>query len=181
MRIWLDPAKMASYGLEPSEVGAAINEQSREAAAGQLGENSGQSFQYVINYKGKLSEVQDYENIIIRSLGGGQFLRLKDVARIDLDAQSYGGIGENNGRRSISMGIFQTPGSNAQEIIREVKVKLEEAQKSMPAGIGYTINFDTNEFLEASIGKVITTLLEAFVLVFLVVFIFLQDLSLIHI
>lgn len=175
MRIWLDPAKMASYGLEPSEVGAAINEQSREAAAGQLGENSGQSFQYVINYKGKLSEVQDYENIIIRSLGGGQFLRLKDVARIDLDAQSYGGIGENNGRRSISMGIFQTPGSNAQEIIREVKVKLEEAQKSMPAGIGYTINFDTNEFLEASIGKVITTLLEAFVLVFLVVFIFLQD------
>ncbi len=175
MRIWLDPAKMASYGLEPSEVGTAINEQSREAAAGQFGENSGQSFQYVIRYKGKLSEVQDYENIIIRSLGGGQFLRLKDVAKIDLDAQSYNGIGENNGRRSISMGIFQTPGSNAQEIIKEVKIKLEEAQKSMPKGIGYTINFDSNDFLEASIGKVITTLLEAFILVFLVVFIFLQD------
>ncbi len=175
MRIWLDPAKMASYGLEPSEVSAAINEQSREAAAGQLGENSGQSFQYVIRYKGKLSEVQDYENIVLRSLGGGQFLRLKDVARIDLDAQSYGTIGENNGRRSISMGIFQTPGSNAQQIIKEVKAKLEETKKTLPKGIGYSINFDTNEFLEASISKVITTLLEAFLLVFIVVYLFLQD------
>lgn len=175
MRIWLDPAKMATYGLEPGEVGAAINEQSREAAAGQFGENSGSSFQYVIRYRGKFDEVTDYENIILKSLGGGQHLRLKDVARIDLDAQSYGSIGENSGNRSISMGIFQTPGSNAQEIIKNVKAFLEETQKTLPEGVGYTINFDTNEFLEASISKVIYTILEAFVLVFLVVFLFLQD------
>lgn len=175
MRVWLDPVKMASYGLEPSEVSAAINEQSREAAAGQFGENSGNSFQYVITYKGKLNEVDDYENIVLRSLGNGQYLRLKDVARIDLDAQSYSGSGENNGRRSISMGIFQTPGSNAQNIIKEVKAFLDKTEKTLPEGVGYTINFDTNEFLEASIGKVITTLIEAFILVFLVVFIFLQD------
>ena len=175
MRIWLDPAKMAAYGLEPSEVSNAINEQSREAAAGQLGENSGSSFQYVITYKGKYNEVEEFENIIVRALGNGDYLRLKDVAEIRLDALSYGGIGENNGRRSISMGIFQTPGSNAQEIIREIKIFLSETEKALPEGIGYSINFDTNDFLEASISKVITTLIEAFILVFLVVFIFLQD------
>ncbi|MBW8360290.1 MAG: efflux RND transporter permease subunit [Weeksellaceae bacterium] len=175
MRIWLDPSKMAAYGLEPSEVSAAINEQSREAAAGQLGENSGSSFQYVITYKGKHDEVSEYENIVVRALGNGDYLRLKDIADIKLDAQSYGGIGENNGRRSISMGIFQTPGSNAQDIIREIKTLLEETEKTLPEGIGYSINFDTNDFLEASISKVITTLIEAFILVFLVVFIFLED------
>ena len=175
MRIWLDPAKMAAYGLEPLEVSNAINEQSREAAAGQLGENSGSSFQYVITYKGKYNEVEEFENIIIRALGNGDYLRLKDVAEIRLDALSYGGIGENNGRRSVSMGIFQTPGSNAQEIIREIKTFLTETEKTLPEGIGYSINFDTNDFLEASISKVITTLIEAFILVFLVVFIFLQD------
>lgn len=175
MRIWLDPAKMAAYGLEPLEVSNAINEQSREAAAGQLGENSGSSFQYVITYQGKYNEVEEFENIIIRALGNGDYLRLKDVAEIRLDALSYGGIGENNGRRSVSMGIFQTPGSNAQEIIREIKTFLTETEKTLPEGIGYSINFDTNDFLEASISKVITTLIEAFILVFLVVFIFLQD------
>lgn len=175
MRIWIDPAKMAAYGLEPSEVSAAINEQSREAAAGQLGENSGSSFQYIITYKGKYNEVDEFENIIIKALGNGEYLRLKDVAEIKLDAQSYGGIGENNGRPSISMGIFQTPGSNAQQIIKEIKTLLEETEKTLPEGIGYSINFDTNDFLEASIEKVISTLLEAFVLVFIVVFIFLQD------
>ncbi len=175
MRIWLDPAKMAAYGLEPSEVSNAINEQSREAAAGALGENSGGSFQYIITYKGKYNEVEEFENIILRALGNGEYLRLKDVAEIKLDSQSYAGIGESNGNRSISMGIFQTPGSNAQEIITEIKKQLKETEKTLPEGIGYNINFDTNEFLEASISKVITTLLEAFVLVFLVVFIFLQD------
>lgn len=175
MRIWLDPQKMAMYGLQPAEVTAAINEQSREAAAGQLGQNSGSSFQYVIRYKGKYSEATDYENIILRSLGNGQYLRLKDVAKIQLDAQSYTTIGENNGRRSVSMGIFQTPGSNAQEIISNVKIFLDETAKTLPEGVGYTINFDTNEFLDASIGKVQSTLIEAFILVFIVVFLFLQD------
>ncbi|MDO5510161.1 MAG: efflux RND transporter permease subunit [Weeksellaceae bacterium] len=175
MRIWLDPVQMANYGLEPADVGAAINAQSQEAAAGQFGENVGASFQYVIRYRGKFNEVEEYENIILKGVGNNQFLRLKDVASISLDALSYTGIGENNGRRSISMGIFQTPGSNAQVIIQDVKKVLEEFEQTMPEGIGYTINFDTNDFLEASINNVITTLLEAFVLVFLVVFLFLQD------
>ncbi|WP_297985053.1 efflux RND transporter permease subunit [uncultured Chryseobacterium sp.] len=175
MRIWIDPAKMAAYGLEPADVSAAINEQSREAAAGQLGQNSGSAFEYVITYKGKFSEEQDYGDIILKSLGNGQFLKLKDVAEIKLDAQSYSAVGENNGRSSISMGIFQTPGSNAQDIINNIKVFLEENAKTMPKGIGYTINFDTNDFLEASIEKVVSTLIEAFILVFIVVFIFLQD------
>lgn len=175
MRIWIDPAKMAAYGLEPADVSAAINEQSREAAAGQLGQNSGSAFEYVITYKGKFSEEQDYGDIILKSLGNGQFLKLKDVAEIKLDAQSYSAVGENNGRSSISMGIFQTPGSNAQDIINNIKVFLEDNAKTMPKGIGYTINFDTNDFLEASIEKVVSTLIEAFILVFIVVFIFLQD------
>src|SRR5690606_11432285 len=175
MRIWLDPAKMAAYGLEPLEVSNAINEQSREAAAGQLGENSGSSFQYVITYQGKYNEVEEFENIIIRALGNGDYLRLKDVAEIRLDALSYGGIGVNNGGRSVSMGIFQTPGSNAQEIIREIKTFLTETEDTLPEGIGYSSKLDTNEFVEASLSTGITTLIEAFILVFLVVFIFLQD------
>ncbi|MBU8883590.1 efflux RND transporter permease subunit [Kaistella sp. DKR-2] len=175
MRIWLDPAKMAAYGLEPTDVTASINEQSREAAAGQLGQNSGSSFEYVITYKGKFNQEKDYGDIILKSLGNGQFLKLKDVAEIKLDAQSYTSKGENNGRSSISMGIFQTPGSNAQDIIVDIKKFLEKNEKTLPKDVGYTINFDTNEFLDASIEKVVSTLLEAFVLVFLVVYIFLQD------
>ncbi|HCN11339.1 MAG TPA: hydrophobe/amphiphile efflux-1 family RND transporter, partial [Chryseobacterium sp.] len=175
MRIWIDPAKMAAYGLQPSDVSAAINEQSREAAAGQLGQNSGNAFEYVITYKGKFNQEKDYGDIILKSLGDGQFLRLKDVAEIKLDAQNYTSVGENNGRTAISMGIFQTPGSNAQDIINDIKKFLEENAKTLPKGVGYTINFDTNDFLEASISKVVTTLIEAFILVFLVVYLFLQD------
>ncbi len=176
MRVWLDPSKMAAFAMEPSEVSAAINEQSREAAAGSIGENDGNSFEYVITYKGKFDEVAEYEDIVIRSLGNGQFLRLKDVAKVELAALSYSGIGESNGRRAISMGIFQTPGSNAQEIIENINTFLKSQEASFPEGIGYTVNFDSNEFLDASINKVVVTLLEAFLLVFLVVFIFLQDL-----
>lgn len=175
MRIWLDPAKMANYGLVPADVTAAINDQSREAAAGQIGSNSGSSFEYTITYPGKFSDQEQYDDIILKALGNGQFLHLKDVATVKLDALSYTGIGENAGNPSISMGIFQTPGSNAQEIINNIKKYLEEAQGGFPEGIGYMVNFDTNEFLEASISKVIVTLFEAFLLVFLVVFIFLQD------
>lgn len=175
MRIWLDPVKLAAYGLEPSDVSNAITDQSREAAAGQIGSNSGSSFEYVIKYQGKFDEKEQYDNIIIKALGNGQFLRLKDVAEVKLDALSYSGKGENGDFPAVSMGIFQTPGSNAQEIINEIKTYLEQTQKNLPEGIKYTINFDTNEFLEASIEKVIHTLIEAFILVFLVVFIFLQD------
>jgi len=175
MRVWLLPDKMSAYGLEPADVTNAINEQSREAAAGQVGSNSGSSFEYIIRYKGKYDDEKEYENIIIKALGNGQFLRLKDVARIQLDALSYTGVGESNGYPAMSMGIFQTPGSNAREINNNIKAYLKSIEKDLPEGITYTINFDTNEFLEASISKVVTTLIEAFILVFIVVFIFLQD------
>ena len=175
MRIWLQPDKMKAYGLVPGDVTKAINEQSREAAAGQVGSNSGSSFEYVIRYKGKYDNEKEYENIVIKSLGGGQFLRLKDVAKVALDALSYSGVGESEGYPAMSMGIFQTPGSNAREINNAIKTYLKSIEKTLPEGVNYVINFDTNEFLDASISKVIITLIEAFLLVFIVVYIFLQD------
>lgn len=175
MRVWLDPVKMASYSLEPSDVSNAINEQSREAAAGSIGQNSGNSFEYIIKYVGKFSNKEQYDNIVLKSLGNGQNLLLKDVATIELASLSYSGKAENGNYPAVSMGLFQTPGSNAQEIITNIKAYLEANKKDFPEGIKYTINFDTNEFLEASIDKVIHTLIEAFILVFLVVFLFLQD------
>lgn len=175
MRIWLDPQKLSAYKLNPSEVTSAITSQSREAAAGTLGQNSGSIYEYTIKYKGKFNEVSEYENIVIKAIDGGRVLRLKDVAKIELGALSYTGFAKNNGNPAVSMGIFQTPGSNAQNIINDIKEYLQNAKPTFPEGISYTINYDTNEFLEASISKVLTTLLEAFLLVFLVVYIFLQD------
>ena len=175
MRIWLRPDKMAAYGLNPSEVSAAIADQSREAAAGTLGQNSGSSYEYVIRYKGKFNEVEEYENIVLKALDGGRILRLKDVAEIELGSLSYAGFAENNDYPAIAMGIFQTPGSNSRNVINDIKKYLKENEASFPEGIKYSINMDSNEFLEASINKVVITLLEAFVLVFLVVYLFLQD------
>ncbi len=175
MRIWLDPEKMANYGLVPSDVTMAINEQSLEAAAGQLGENNAEAFQYVIRYSGKYRTEQQYEDIVIKSLDNGQILYLKDVAKIEMGAQSYTGVSLYNGMPAAAMAVYQTPGSNAQEIIEQLKSELEELGRNLPDGLEYQIMFDTNQFLEASISKVITTLIEAFILVFLVVFLFLQD------
>lgn len=175
MRVWLDPAKLAAYGITPTDVTNAINEQSREAAAGSLGQNSGSSFEYIIKYVGKFSEKEQYDDIIIKSLPSGQNLMLKDVAKVELGGLSYSGVGENGDNPSISMGIFQTPGSNAQEIIENIKAQLKANESTYPEGVKYTFNFDTNEFLDASIEKVIHTLIEAFILVFIVVYIFLQD------
>ena len=175
MRVWLDPVKLAAYGITPSDVTTAINEQSREAAAGSLGQNSGSSFEYIIKYVGKFNEKEQYDNIIIKALPDGQNLMLKDVAKVELGGLSYTGVGENGDYPSISMGIFQTPGSNAQEIIENIKAQLKANESTYPEGVKYTFNFDTNEFLDASIEKVIHTLIEAFILVFIVVYIFLQD------
>src|SRR5690554_3761911 len=175
MRVWLDPVRMANYGLVPADVSAAINEQSLEAAAGQLGENSGEAFQYIIRYSGKYQTETQYEDIVIKSLENGRVLRLKDVADIELGSQTYGGLAELNGQKVVSMAIYQTPGSNAQEIIEEIKSELAQIETNLPEGIKYKINQDSNEFLDASINKVVTTLIEAFILVFLVVYIFLQD------
>lgn len=175
MRVWLDPAKMANYGLVPSDVTAAIGEQSLEAAAGSLGQNAGESFEYVLKYKGRYKTAQEYENIIIKALGNGKFLHIKDIGTVELDAFSYSSLSRSKGHPAISFGIFQTPGSNAQEIIEIIYVKLEELKEDFPEGLDYIINYDTNKFLTASIDKVKLTLIEAFLLVFLVVFIFLQN------
>lgn len=175
MRIWLKPEKMAAYNLEPSDITAAIREQSREAAAGSLGQNDARSFEYVLTYSGRYKDASQYEDIVIKSLGNGKFLTLKDVADVELDAQNYGSISFTNGNPGVSMAIYQTAGSNAQEIIKTVHEKMHELKSDFPTGVKYIVNFDTNEFLDASIHKVITTLIEAFILVFIVVFIFLQD------
>lgn len=175
MRIWLQPEKLAAYGLVPSDVTAAINEQSLEAAAGALGQNNAESFEYVIKYGGRYTTEAEYENVIIRALGNGEYLRLKDVANIELDAQGYNVMSFTNGKPGVSMAVYQTPGSNAQEIIETIHVKLDELEADFPSGLSVLVNFDTNDFLNASISKVVVTLIEAFLLVFLVVFIFLQD------
>ncbi|MBB6498721.1 efflux RND transporter permease subunit [Pedobacter cryoconitis] len=175
MRIWLKPDLMQQYGLIPSDITAALAEQNVEAAPGKFGENSNQSFQYVIRYKGRLSQVSEFENIVIKSAGNGQLLRLKDVAKVELGSLSYASTIETNGKESVAMAISQTPGSNARDVINQSKKIIEEAAKTFPKGIQYTTLVDVNENLDASIDKVIHTLIEAFILVFIVVFIFLQD------
>ncbi len=175
MRIWLKPEKLQAYNLIPTDVIASINEQSLEAAAGSLGQNSAQAFEYVIKYGGRYTTAEEYQDIIIKALDNGQFLRLKDVADVELDAEGYTVVSATNGQPGVSMGVYQTPGSNAQEIIETIHAKMAELEENFPAGITMLTNFDSNEFLDASINKVVVTLIEAFLLVFLVVFIFLQD------
>ncbi|MCM4163978.1 MULTISPECIES: efflux RND transporter permease subunit [unclassified Arenibacter] len=175
MRVWLHPEKLAAYQLVPEDITAVINEQSREAAAGSLGQNNAEAFEYVLKYSGRYKEASQYENIVIKALDNGQFLYLKDVATVELDAEGYGAISFTNGNPGVSMAVYQTPGSNAQEIIETIHEELEVLRAEFPKGMTYIVNFDTNEFLTASIDKVIMTLLEAFALVFIVVFLFLQD------
>ncbi|MFN2260878.1 MAG: efflux RND transporter permease subunit [Psychroflexus sp.] len=175
MRVWLDPEKMASYNVSSSEVIAAINEQSQEAAAGSVAQNAGKSFEYVITYKGRLKTSEEYGEIILKTLNNNEYLQLKDVAEVELDAFSYNSLSRSKGNPGVNFGVFQTPGSNAQEIIERIYVKMDELEQNFPDGIEYLINYDTNKFLTASINKVQKTLIEAFLLVFLVVFIFLQD------
>ncbi|QDO95561.1 efflux RND transporter permease subunit [Formosa sediminum] len=175
MRIWLKPEKLAAYNLIPSDISAVLAEQNLEAAAGSLGENNGESFSYTLTYSGRFRDEGQYSDIVIKALGNGEFLRLKDVATIELDAQSYASNAMSLGNPAVFMGIFQTKGSNAQEIIENIKTTLTTVEKDLPDGLGIFIPYDTSLFLNASIEKVIHTLLEAFLLVFLVVFIFLQD------
>ena len=176
MRIWLKPEKLAAYNLQPSDVSAALNEQSLEAAPGYLGEGSGETFSYKIRYSGRFRTQEQYENIVIKALDNGQFLRLRDVADVKFESYSYSYTSYTNGYPSIVMAIYQVKGSNAQALIEQVKEQLATLQQDFPEGMEVDIAYDTNEFLEASIEKVVHTLFEAFALVFLVVFIFLQDL-----
>jgi len=175
MRIWLKPDVMAQYGLMPTDISAALAEQNIEAAPGQFGENGDQSFQYVMRYKGRLSDEQQFEDIIIRSTPDGNILRLKDVAKVELGRLSYGFHATVNGHVGVAALVFQSPGSNATEVVNQIVDELHRFQKEAPEGLilGYTLN--VNDFLFASIHEVVKTLIEAFILVFLVVFIFLQD------
>ena len=176
MRIWLKPEKLAAYNLIPSDITAALKEQNLEAAAGSLGENNGEAFSYVLKYSGRFKEEKQYGDIIVKALGNGELLRLNDVATIELDAQSYSSNAMSLGHPAVFMGVFQTKGSNAQEIIENIKITLDGVKKDLPKGLDIFIPYDTSLFLTASIDKVVSTLLEAFLLVFIVVFIFLQDL-----
>ena len=174
MRVWLKPDVMKSYNITHGEVTAALQDQNIEVAPGELGANSNQSFQYALKYSGRLKDTEEFGNIIIRSKNA-QILRLKDVATVELGAQSYSIITRNNNSEAIIMAINQTAGSNAQDIIKEVKTVMEREAKKLPTGISYEYQMDASEFLNASIKKVLTTLLEAFILVFIVVFLFLQN------
>jgi len=175
MRIWLKPDVMASYGLVPDDVNAALAEQNVEAAPGKFGENSGQAFQYVIKYKGRLSSSAEFGDIIIKANANGDLLRLKDIARIEMGALSYTNQTVSNGYPSVAVAVNQTAGSNAHDLIQQVERTLKESSRNFPKGIQYESLFNANDFLDASIEKVLHTLFEAFVLVFIVVFIFLQD------
>lgn len=175
MRIWLDPEKMSAFNLMPSDIQAALQEQNLEAATGKIGENADGVYEYVLKYKGRLAEEAEYENIIIRAEENGQFLRLKDVAEIELGAFNYGTKNEGMGNPGTAVGIFQTSGSNANEIIENIEAILEESKANFPKGLDYVIPFNSKDFLDASIDHVVQTLVEAFILVFIVVFLFLQD------
>ena len=175
MRIWLKPDIMGAYGLIPSDITALLAEQNIEAAPGQLGENSNQSFQYTLKYKGRLQDTKEFENIVVRATSNGEVLKLGDVARVELGAVNYASNTLTNGNQSVAIAIAQTAGSNAQEVIEGALKVLDESKVNFPKGVDYKTLINANDFLEESITKVIHTLIEAFILVFIVVFIFLQD------
>jgi HAE1 family hydrophobic/amphiphilic exporter-1 len=172
MRIWLNPVTLASYKMSVQEVIGALTDQNIEAAPGELGENSNQSFQYTMKFTGKLKTVEEFENIIIRSQNS-QILRVKDIAKVELGSLTYAVRSQTDKQDAVFIQIAQTAGSNAQEVINNVKAVINDAK--FPPGVKVNYMMDSSEFLDESISKVIHTLFEAFVLVFIVVFVFLQD------
>jgi HAE1 family hydrophobic/amphiphilic exporter-1 len=179
MRVWLDPQKMHSYNIAADEVIASLQKQNISAAPGKVGEGSGQldnQLQYVIKYGGKFFEPKQYEEIPVRANSDGTILRLKDISSIEFGAMSYGMVSKTDGKPSASIMLKQRPGSNASEVIASVKAKMAELKgTSFPPGMNYNIAYDVSRFLDASIDEVLKTLIEAFILVAFVVFIFLQD------
>ncbi len=179
MRVWLKPERMLAYNISADDIVTALRAQNVEAAPGKTGESSGknpQSVQYVLRYTGKLYEPQQYENVVLRADNDGAILRLKDVADVEFGSMSYGMVSKTDGRPSASIMIKQRPGSNARDVIRNIKDRMEELeQTAFPPKMTYNMAYDVSRFLDASISEVIRTLIEAFLLVALVVFIFLQD------
>ena len=176
MRIWLKPDVMAQYKLIPSDVSTALAEQNIEAAPGQFGERSNQTFQYTIRYKGRLQQPEEFENIVIKSLPNGEVLRLNDIAEIQLDRLGYNFTNRVNGHKAVTCIVYQMAGTNATQTISDIEQLLDEASKTLPTGLKLNISMNANDFLFASIHEVLKTLIEAFILVFIVVYIFLQDL-----
>jgi HAE1 family hydrophobic/amphiphilic exporter-1 len=175
MRVWLNPAKMATYNLTPKEVMAVIQDKNLEAAPGKFGESSKESFEYVITYRGKLNKPDDYGNMVIKANPDGSILRLKDLARIEFGAYSYTNFTRVNGKPGINIGIVQLAGSNSNQIQIAIAKLMEKSAKNFPKGVNHLILYNTKNALDQSIDQVIHTLIEAFILVFIVVFIFLQD------
>lgn len=175
MRIWLNPQKMAQYGLVPADVTAVLDEQNVEAATGTLGEDSENTFQYTLKYRGRYEKPEEFGNLVITALESGEVLRLKDIATIELGAQSYAYNSEVNGHPGATAMIAQTAGSNANEIISEIDELMEEVRKDLPKGLVLTDLMSTKDFLDASIHEVVKTLIEAIILVILVVYVFLQS------
>lgn len=175
MRVWLDPNKLTSYNLTPSDISRAIQTQNLEAAPGRFGERSKEAMEYVLRYKGKFTEPEQYENITIKALSDGSVLKLKDVAKVEFGAYSYTVSSNFNKKASVTMAIFQMAGSNANEVQIALQERMKELEKSFPEGMAYEIPYATKEALDQSIDQVIHTLIEAFILVFIVVYIFLQD------
>jgi len=175
MRVWLSPSKMASYNLTPQEVMGAIQDKNLEAAPGRFGESSKESFEYVIKYKGKLNKPEQYENIVIHSNADGSVLRLKDVARIEFGSYTYGSSTRIDGKSGLNIAIYQLPGSNSSDVQIAIKAMMEKASKDFPKDVKHLILYNTKDSLDLSIEQVKHTLIEAFILVFIVVFLFLQD------
>lgn len=179
MRVWLKPDRMMAYHVGTEEVIKAIRSQNVEAAPGKTGlssDRSPQALQYVLRYTGKFFEPSQYENIVIRADDNGSVLKLKEIADVEFGSLTYSMVSNTDGRPSASIMIKQRPGSNAREVIRDIKEKMAELKNtSFPSGMNYNINYDVSRFLDASIHEVLRTLVEAFILVFIVVYIFLQD------
>lgn len=175
MRIWLNPQKMAQYSLVPSDVTAVLDEQNLEAATGTLGEDSENTFQYTLKYRGRYETAEEFGNIVVKALDSGEVLRLNDIATIELGAQTYAYNGEIDGHPGATAMISQTAGSNANEIIQEIDQLMEEVRRDLPKGLELVDVMSTKEFLDASIHEVVKTLAEAIILVILVVYVFLQS------
>lgn len=179
MRVWLKPDIMQMYKISAGEVIEMLRAQNIEAAPGKIGESSGreaQALQYVLKYTGKRNTRESYENIVLRSKDDGEAIRLRDIADIDFDSQDYDVLSKENGKPSAAIMLKQRPGTNAQEVISNIKQRMEEIKtSSFPKGMDYTVSYDVSQFLDASIQEVLKTLIEAFILVAFVVFLFLQD------
>lgn len=175
MRIWIKPEVMAQYGLTPSDVAAALRDQNVEAAPGQFGAQGNQSFQYTMKYRGRYVTPEEFENIVVRATPNGDVLYLKDVADVELGKVTYDYSSSLNGHPATMAIVFQTAGSNATQIINDCLAEVDKMKASLPDGLHFAIPMNNNDFLYASIHKVIDTLIEAFILVFFVVYIFLQD------